>query len=156
MSSDFPLWQAQAKSLMCKNINTNERYLVKPEYRLFFADENLLLYVIIDTENTNRFCTVKAKGEADMKYLPILQELFESDTIVFWIIGLVIAVFIGLRLNSKKQCLTAAVISIAVYAVCEAVSNIRSNYMTELTAVYRHCGDRMFYRFSPWSFDKRD
>ena len=71
-----------------------------------------------------------------MKYFPILQELFESDTIVFWIIGLVIAVFIGLRLNSKKQCLTAAVISIAVYAVCEAVSNIRSNYMTELILLF--------------------
>lgn len=32
-----------------------------------------------------------------MKYLPILQELFESDTIVFLIIGIVIALIIGLR-----------------------------------------------------------
>ena len=71
-----------------------------------------------------------------MKYLPILQELFESDTIVFWIIGLVIAVIIGLGLKSKRKNFTAAVISIAVYAVCEVVSNIRSNYMMELILLF--------------------
>ena len=33
-----------------------------------------------------------------MKYLPILQELFESDTVIFLIIGMAIALIVGLRI----------------------------------------------------------
>jgi hypothetical protein len=37
-----------------------------------------------------------------MKYIPILQELFESDTVIFLIVGIVIAVIMGLFKKSKR------------------------------------------------------
>ena len=70
-----------------------------------------------------------------MKYLPILQELFESDTIIFLIIGIAISVIIGLRLR-KNKCLIGAAISIAIYAVCEFTSNIHTNFMLEFIQLF--------------------
>lgn len=67
-----------------------------------------------------------------MKYLPILQELFESDTFVFMMAGIVIAVIIGLRLKTQKKCIIAASISAATYAICETASNIHTNFMLEI------------------------
>ena len=37
-----------------------------------------------------------------MQYLPILQELFESDTIIFLVIGIVIAGIAGLCIRAAK------------------------------------------------------
>lgn len=71
-----------------------------------------------------------------MKYLPILQELFESDTIIFMIIGIVIAVMIGLRRKQRKKYSMAIMISIVIYAVCELVSNIHTNFMLELILLF--------------------
>lgn len=67
-----------------------------------------------------------------MKYLPILQELFESDTFVFMVVGIVIAVIIGLRLKTQKKCIMAAVVSALTYAICETASNIHTNFMLEI------------------------
>lgn len=71
-----------------------------------------------------------------MKYLPILQELFESDTIIFMIIGIVIAVIIGLQLKQQKKYILAIIISIVTYAICELVSNIHTNFMLELILLF--------------------
>lgn len=71
-----------------------------------------------------------------MKYLPILQELFESDTYVFLIIGIVIAVIVGLRLNNQKNYIMGIIISVAIYALCELASNIHTNYMSELILLF--------------------
>lgn len=71
-----------------------------------------------------------------MKYLPILEELFESDTVIFMIIGLCIAVIIGLRWKQRKRYRTAIIISFVVYAVCEFISNIPTNFMLELVLLF--------------------
>ena len=59
-----------------------------------------------------------------MKYLPILDELFSSDSIIFLLIGLVIAFVIGFGLKSVKKIAIGIIASIIVYALCELISNI--------------------------------
>lgn len=71
-----------------------------------------------------------------MRYLPILQELFEADTVIFLIMGLAIAAVIGLWLKKPKKLGTGAGISALVYVICEAMSNIRSNFMIELILLF--------------------
>lgn len=61
-----------------------------------------------------------------MKYLPIFQELFESDSIIFMLIGLVLAVFIGIKMNDIKKIIIGLVPSFALYAVCEVAFNIHT------------------------------
>ena len=71
-----------------------------------------------------------------MKYLPILQELFESDTILFLIIGIVIAVIAGLWLKNRKKCVIGAVLSFALYLICELISNIHTNFLLEIVLLF--------------------
>lgn len=71
-----------------------------------------------------------------MKYLPIFQELFESDTVIFMIIGIAVAVIIGLRLKHQKKYIMAIIISIVTYAICELVSNIHTNFMLEIILLF--------------------
>ena len=71
-----------------------------------------------------------------MKYLPILQELFESDTILFLIIGIVIAVIAGLWLKNRKRCIIGAALSLVLYVICELASNIHTNFLLEIVLVF--------------------
>lgn len=71
-----------------------------------------------------------------MKYFPILQELFESDTVIFLIIGLIVSILMVLKFKSRKKLMAGIVIALLVYAVCEIFSNLRSNYMTELMLLF--------------------
>lgn len=71
-----------------------------------------------------------------MKYLPIFQELFESDSIIFMIIGLILAVFIGIKMNDTRLTIISLALSFALYVVCELVSNIHTNYMIELILLF--------------------
>ena len=71
-----------------------------------------------------------------MKYLPILQELFESDTIVFLIIGIAIALIVGLRIKNHNKCIAAIGISVGTYAICELISNFHTNFMIELILLF--------------------
>ena len=71
-----------------------------------------------------------------MKYLPILQELFESDTIVFLIIWIVFAVIAGLWLKNRKRCVIGVALSIALYVICELVSNFHTNFLLEIVLVF--------------------
>lgn len=71
-----------------------------------------------------------------MRYLPILQELLESDTIIFMIIGTVIAVFVGLWLKNPKKNIAAIIISVITYVICELASNIHTNFMLELILLF--------------------
>jgi chromate transport protein ChrA len=71
-----------------------------------------------------------------MKYLPILQELFTSDTVKFLIVGIVIAVAIGLFLKKQKHLANSLIASIIVYAVCEMISNIHTNFLVEIILVF--------------------
>ncbi len=71
-----------------------------------------------------------------MKYFPIFQELFESDSIIFMLIGLVLAVCIGIKMNDTKKNIISLISIFALYVVCELVSNIYTNYMTVLILLF--------------------
>lgn len=71
-----------------------------------------------------------------MKYFPVFQELFQSDSIIFMLIGLAITVFIGIKLNEIKKIIVCLVSSVALYAVCELISNIHTNYLFELILLF--------------------
>lgn len=71
-----------------------------------------------------------------MRYLPILQELFESDSIIFMLIGLILAVFVGIKINETKKIIIGLISSFGLYVVCELVSNIHTNYMFELILLF--------------------
>ena len=71
-----------------------------------------------------------------MKYLPIFQELFESDSIVFMLIGLILAVFIGMKMNDTRKIMISLVSGFALYVVCELISNIHTNFMFEIILLF--------------------
>lgn len=71
-----------------------------------------------------------------MKYLPILAELFSSDSIIFLLVGLVIAFVIGLGLKSAKKIAIGMVVSIIVYALCELISNIIATFLVAIIALF--------------------
>jgi hypothetical protein len=71
-----------------------------------------------------------------MKYMPILQELFESDTVIILIVGIVIAVIMGLFLKKQKKLLFALITATVVYAICELISNIHTNFMMEIVLLF--------------------
>jgi ribose/xylose/arabinose/galactoside ABC-type transport system permease subunit len=70
-----------------------------------------------------------------VKYLPVLGELFTSDSVRLLIVGIVIAVAVGFFLKTRKSFVISIAVSIAVYAVCELVSNIRTNFLVEIILV---------------------
>ena len=71
-----------------------------------------------------------------MKYLPILDELFSSDSILFLLIGLIIALIIGLRLKPTKKITVGMIASIIVYVFCEVVSIIPVTFLFEIIALF--------------------
>jgi uncharacterized membrane protein YraQ (UPF0718 family) len=71
-----------------------------------------------------------------MKYMPILQELFESDTVIFLIVGIVIAAIMELFIKKQKYLKVALITSVVVYAICELISNIHTNFMLEIILVF--------------------
>lgn len=68
-----------------------------------------------------------------MRYLPILQELFESDTVLFFLAGLVAALL--LTLGRKKRGFTGLWVCLLVYAACEVLCNVHTNYLVEILAL---------------------
>ena len=71
-----------------------------------------------------------------MKYLPILGELFSSDSAIFMLIGLVIATIIGIKMKNTRKNIIGVAICLITYAVCEIVSNIIGmNYLVEIIAL---------------------
>ncbi len=71
-----------------------------------------------------------------MRYFPILQELFESDTVIFLVIGIAVSVFAGLRLKNHRKYIIGTILNAAVYAICELLSNIHTNFMLELILLF--------------------
>ncbi|HBB20063.1 MAG: hypothetical protein IJ170_00265 [Ruminococcus sp.] len=67
-----------------------------------------------------------------MRYLPILEELFNSDSVFFLMIGFVIAIMIGAAAKRRKIAVIALAASAAVYGLCELFMNIGTNYLSEL------------------------
>ena len=72
-----------------------------------------------------------------MKYLPILGELFSSDSAIFMLIGLVIATIIGIKMKNTRKNIIGVAICLATYVICEIVSNIIGmNYLVEIIALF--------------------
>ena len=71
-----------------------------------------------------------------MKYLPILDELFSSNSIIFLPIGVIIAVAVGLMLKSYKKITFGMIVSIVVYALCEVFLNISESFLSEFIALF--------------------
>lgn len=67
-----------------------------------------------------------------MAYLPILDELFSSDSVVFVIIGIVVAVFISIKIAENRKKFIGMMVNFLIYVVCEAASNIHINYAIDL------------------------
>ena len=65
-----------------------------------------------------------------------MQELFESDTIVLFIIGAALGFGIGFKLKTAKSRICAVITCILTYAVCEGISNIHTNFMAELVLLF--------------------
>ena len=71
-----------------------------------------------------------------MKYLPIFQELFQSDTVFFLLIGAAVSFFIGLRKMKTKTRIILSFISFAVYVLSEVILNLHTNYMLEFIVLF--------------------
>ena len=71
-----------------------------------------------------------------MMFLPILGELFSSDSIIFMVIGLIAAIVISLKMKDKRKILIGLILSVIVYACCEILSNFHTNYMMELLLLF--------------------
>ena len=75
-------------------------------------------------------------GVLDMKFLPVLSELFSSDSIIFMIIGFVIAVIISMKISGKRKGFVGMAAGLSVYAVCEIILNIRTNNVLEIGLLF--------------------
>lgn len=71
-----------------------------------------------------------------MIYLPILQELFTSDSIIMLLIGGILALWIGIKRNDIRRNAIGLGCSFCLYVVCEVGSNVRTNYMIELMLLF--------------------
>ena len=71
-----------------------------------------------------------------MHHFPILQELFQSDSVIILLIGAVIGAVIFCTAKEPKKISQGLIISIIIYATCEGLSNIRTNYFLELILLF--------------------
>ncbi len=71
-----------------------------------------------------------------MKYLPIMSELFSSDSVIFLLIGMAVAFAIALVIKSDKKRKVGMVASIIAYALCEVVSNIPASFLVAIIALF--------------------
>ena len=71
-----------------------------------------------------------------MKYLPIMSELFSSDSVIFLLIGMTIVFAIGLVLKSDKKRIVGMVACIIAYVFCEVVSNIPAPFLVSIIALF--------------------
>lgn len=71
-----------------------------------------------------------------MKYLPILGEVFSSDSIIFMLIGLVIATIIGVKAKNTRKNSIGMAVCLITYGVCEIASQIGANYLIEIIALF--------------------
>ena len=71
-----------------------------------------------------------------MRYSPIMGELLSSDSVIFMIIGLVVATMIGINMKSTKKNIVGLGICFAIYVISEIISNIRSSYLLEIILLF--------------------
>ena len=71
-----------------------------------------------------------------MRWFPILDELFSSDTIVFMIIGVIIAIICRIKMKDSGKLRVCLAVSFLIYVCCELLSNFHTNYMLELILLF--------------------
>lgn len=71
-----------------------------------------------------------------MRYFPILDELFSSDSVIFMFIGLVISIVIGIKMKNIRKSAIGMAVCLVIYGVCEVASQIRMNYLVEIIALF--------------------
>lgn len=71
-----------------------------------------------------------------MRYLPILEELCSSDSVLFMVAGVIVALFISVKFCDTKRNLLGLIGSFVVYAICEVLSNFHTNYMLEIALLF--------------------
>ena len=62
-----------------------------------------------------------------MRYLPILEELYSSDSVLFMAAGVIVALVISVKFCDTKRNLIGLIGSFVVYAICEVLSNFYTN-----------------------------
>lgn len=71
-----------------------------------------------------------------MNYLPVLSELFSSDSWIFFLIGLIAALMIGFIMKKTKKCLAAFVACFAAYIICEVLFNVIFDFLAEMILLF--------------------
>ena len=71
-----------------------------------------------------------------MRYLPILEELYSSDSVLFMAAGVIVALVISVKFCDTKRNLIVLIGSFVVYAICEVLSNFYTNYMLEIALLF--------------------
>ena len=72
-----------------------------------------------------------------MNNLPILQELFESDSTYFLLLGIGLAVIISFHSVKRTQVLLIALgISFCIYLLCEFAMHFSAGYMSDLLLLF--------------------
>ena len=74
-----------------------------------------------------------------MKYLPIMSELFSSDSSIFLLIGLAAAIIISLILKilkSDKKIKICMIISGIAYVLGEIISNIPTSFLIQMITLF--------------------
>lgn len=71
-----------------------------------------------------------------MRYLPILEELCSSDSVLFMVVGIIVALVISVKFCDTKRNLIGLIGSFVVYAICEVLTNFYTNYMLEIALLF--------------------
>lgn len=72
-----------------------------------------------------------------MRYLPILGELFSSDSAIFMLIGLVIATIIGIKMKNTRKNIIGMAICLVAYVICEILSQaVGVNYLVDIITLF--------------------
>lgn len=67
-----------------------------------------------------------------MRYFPVLQELFESDTVIILLIGAAVSCMI----KEPRRISRLLIGSAALYALCEVISNFRTDNLLEILLLF--------------------
>lgn len=71
-----------------------------------------------------------------MRYLPILEELCSSDSVLLMVAGVIVALVISVKFCDTKRNLIGLIGSFVVYAICEVLTNFYTNYMLEIALLF--------------------
>ena len=71
-----------------------------------------------------------------MRYFPVLQELFESDTVIILLIGAALGAAVSCMIKEPRRIGRLLIGSAALYALCEVISNFRTDNLLEILLLF--------------------